>query len=61
MGQKCLRFEQLRRDKGIVLKVEYARVVIRKGVEGKQDGWMYLICDLWRPANIIVAHVGNSI
>jgi hypothetical protein len=36
----------------IGLKVEYARFVVRKWVDGKQDGWMYLLCEqlisLWR-------------
>jgi hypothetical protein len=61
MGQKCLRSEQFRRDNRIILKVEYARFVIRKWVDGKQDSWMYLLYDLWRAASIIVASVGNSI
>jgi hypothetical protein len=61
MGQKCLRSEHFRRDKRITLKLEYARFVIRKWVDGKQDSWMYLLCDLWRTANIIMVPVGNSI
>ena len=61
MGKKCLRSEHFGRDKRIVLKVEYTRFVIGKWVNGKQDSWMYLLCDLWRAANIIVEPVGDYI
>jgi hypothetical protein len=45
----------------IVLKVEYTRFIVRKWVDGKQDCWVYLLWDLWRAVNIIVAPVENAI